>query len=131
MHRPVHQIACHDLRHHRAVLLVSQHGHDLGRNQLNHYRPQVFISSAVGLLHDKKKAVFLRQQQREYLLGEQHAEFLRVHVQVKPHAAEAQDHALQAVCSAVGQLIEQLLLVFEVVVEVALADIYLVRDHLQ
>ena len=38
---------------------------------------------------------------------------------------------LQAVCSAVGQLVEQLLLVFEVVVEVALADIYLVRDHLQ
>ena len=48
-----------------------------------------------------------------------------------PHAAEAQDHALQAVCSAVGQLVEQLLLVFEVVVEVALADIYLVRNHLQ
>lgn len=64
-------------------------GNDLGRNQFN-YRRRFSYRVPLVAHADKKKAVFLRQQQqgRVGFLSEQHAEFLRVHIVFRSnHAA--------------------------------------------
>lgn len=61
---------------------------------------------------------------------QQELELARVRDIGKATAARAQDQIFQSFRRAVCQFVEQLLLVFEVVVQVSLADIHLVRDHL-
>lgn len=78
----------------------------------------------------EQQAVFFGEQETEDFLLQQELELARVRDIGKAAAARAQNQIFQSFRCAICQFVEQLLLVFEVVVQVSLADIHLVRDHL-